>query len=686
VARQDYIGNGVTTVFPYTFRLIDASHMRVILRGTDGVEVEQTLDVDFTLSGVGSPSGGSVTMTTAPANEVAVALLRQVPGTQLTDLRNQSAYYPETIEDAFDLSAMRHLQQQDAIERSLRLPESEAGSATLTILPPLAERKGKTLGFDPTTGQPSANVTSSTTVSAAMIPVVQAATLASARAAMGPWGDALVTSTGSSTARDLAKRFSETINVKDYGAVGDGVANDASAVNSAIAAAKSAAKTVYFPPGTYLVSGIASQSGRVHLCGNPGQSKIKGGFTYNEPSFPTSADTATPLDYSSPFFSCYGIDFENTATNGVGLVVQAQEQTKFLNTARIERCDFYGDTGLVCVNLIGFAIRDCRFFVKRTGTKFLGCTNGTVVGCHWNNQASFGVVIDYTSSGTGARAGGENIKFTACEWAVCQYGLFAIEHQWGVVEGCLFDYCTVPCYIQGCQNFKASNSYFGASTTMVTLGSGWPEYTANASTGVALYMAPHKTPALATIPCGGTFVDCEFIDYTGNNQPIVYMQGQPPSFTGTQCQQITLTNCLLLVAPNHSKSYLLVAEYTTKLMLVGNRFVAPVNNPTTILSPYSFPNCDTVSCIANDANNVLNASSAPVYGLSETLVYGAGTAGPTSLRIGANLVTYSGAAPASGTWTRGDVAHNSNAAVGQPKGWRCTVSGTPGTWVSEGNL
>ena len=25
-------------------------------------------------------------------------------------------------------------------------------------------------------------------------------------------------------------------------------------------------------------------------------------------------------------------------------------------------------------------------------------------------------------------------------------------------------------------------------------------------------------------------------------------------------------------------------------------------------------------------------------------------------------------------------------AVGQPKGWVCTVAGTPGTWVSEGNL
>lgn len=43
-------------------------------------------------------------------------------------------------------------------------------------------------------------------------------------------------------------------------------------------------------------------------------------------------------------------------------------------------------------------------------------------------------------------------------------------------------------------------------------------------------------------------------------------------------------------------------------------------------------------------------------------------------------------APTTGTWSVGDVVTNTAPAVGQPKGWRCTVAGTPGTWVSEGNL
>ncbi len=56
------------------------------------------------------------------------------------------------------------------------------------------------------------------------------------------------------------------------------------------------------------------------------------------------------------------------------------------------------------------------------------------------------------------------------------------------------------------------------------------------------------------------------------------------------------------------------------------------------------------------------------------------------LTLNAHKIVYGTVAPASGTWAVGDMAINSVPVVGQPKGWRCTVAGTPGTWVSEGNL
>jgi hypothetical protein len=54
---------------------------------------------------------------------------------------------------------------------------------------------------------------------------------------------------------------------------------------------------------------------------------------------------------------------------------------------------------------------------------------------------------------------------------------------------------------------------------------------------------------------------------------------------------------------------------------------------------------------------------------------------------GTIISKYGNAGPTgSGFWAVGDRVIQSVPVVGQPKGWRCTVAGNPGTWVSEGNL
>lgn len=53
---------------------------------------------------------------------------------------------------------------------------------------------------------------------------------------------------------------------------------------------------------------------------------------------------------------------------------------------------------------------------------------------------------------------------------------------------------------------------------------------------------------------------------------------------------------------------------------------------------------------------------------------------------GNNITSYGTGIPTVGTWVKGDRIINVNATVGQPKSWVCTVAGTPGTFVSEGNL
>ena len=57
-----------------------------------------------------------------------------------------------------------------------------------------------------------------------------------------------VTATGSTTARLLSARFAEVVNVRDYGAIGDGVTDDSAAFTAAVAVGTA----VYVPAGTYL--------------------------------------------------------------------------------------------------------------------------------------------------------------------------------------------------------------------------------------------------------------------------------------------------------------------------------------------------------------------------------------------------------------------------------------------------
>jgi hypothetical protein len=44
------------------------------------------------------------------------------------------------------------------------------------------------------------------------------------------------------------------------------------------------------------------------------------------------------------------------------------------------------------------------------------------------------------------------------------------------------------------------------------------------------------------------------------------------------------------------------------------------------------------------------------------------------------------AAPSAGAWSAGDRTIHLNPTIGQPRGWVCVTSGTPGTWASEGTL
>lgn len=112
--------NGVTTVFPYTFKIYDKSEIEVLSNLT-----VLTVDVDFTVDGIGSDSGGNVTISSAPANGTIITRLRKQPTTQASNYQSE-AFPPERIEKDFDKLAMRLQQVKEALRRCLSFVKSSS--------------------------------------------------------------------------------------------------------------------------------------------------------------------------------------------------------------------------------------------------------------------------------------------------------------------------------------------------------------------------------------------------------------------------------------------------------------------------------------------------------------------------------------------------------------------------------
>ena len=145
--RNSYTGNGTANTYAYSFKIFDEDHLVVTVQddSTPPVETTLTKTTDYTVTGVGSTSGGNVVLVDAAQawldgdgdllTDYVITIRRVVPLTQTTDIRNQGDFYPEVHEDRFDKLVMADQQQQDEVDRSVKLPESITPSAFDPTLP-----------------------------------------------------------------------------------------------------------------------------------------------------------------------------------------------------------------------------------------------------------------------------------------------------------------------------------------------------------------------------------------------------------------------------------------------------------------------------------------------------------------------------------------------------------------------
>jgi hypothetical protein len=240
-----------------------------------------------------------------------MVITSDIANLQPTDLTNQGGFYPEVITDALDRATIQIQQMADELTRSIKIPISDGLSLDME-LPTAAARANSFLAFD-ATGEPTVVTAGSsgapttitrqqfsgtgsqvaftlasdpgalgnscevfiggiyqqrdtytiagTTLTFTAAPVAGTDNIEVVNfltSAIGTTDSSLVTfvpaGTGATT-RTAQAKFRDTVSVKDFGAVGDGVADDTAEIQAAFTYLISVGGgLLLFPAGTYLVS------------------------------------------------------------------------------------------------------------------------------------------------------------------------------------------------------------------------------------------------------------------------------------------------------------------------------------------------------------------------------------------------------------------------------------------------
>ena len=133
--RVTYTGNNSTATYSYTYKIFQQTELLVTVRNTStNVETTLAISTDYTVTGVGEASGGTIVLqgtgkawqgTGSNLNTGYVLSIRRVLAlTQETDIRNQGDFFPEVHEDVFDKQVMISQQQQDELDRTVKLAET----------------------------------------------------------------------------------------------------------------------------------------------------------------------------------------------------------------------------------------------------------------------------------------------------------------------------------------------------------------------------------------------------------------------------------------------------------------------------------------------------------------------------------------------------------------------------------
>lgn len=219
-------------------------------------------------------------------------------------------------------------------------------------------------------------------------------------------GFTTITSNSNANIRTTKGNFHQTINVKDYGAMGDGVTNDSVAI-AAAAAAMTNYSVLYFPAGKYLTSGFTTPTGLNNILVTGENATI-----YQT----TPANTTLLVDRTSSYVVISNLIFDGAASSRLnGCHIRFDATHGLIKNVVVAHCSDFGmfigqhnnATPTKDVQIIG-----CRAFETKGDGFHMDNVNGVqVVGCvAWDTGDDAFAAVGYES----AAAQAMNISITGC--------------------------------------------------------------------------------------------------------------------------------------------------------------------------------------------------------------------------------------------------------------------------------
>lgn len=244
VHKARFIGNGVNTTFPFSFKTFATTDLQLTQTSVAGVDsaVTSLFSIALNTDQEGSP-GGIVTYPTSGtllATGVALTVSSVLAETQLTDLTNAGGFFPKTITDRFDYLTILIQQATEKLSRAVLgavsdvVPNFSLGTAQ--------QRANKYPTFDGSGNVSLAQSLPSGTLSAASI------------------GGFLYPAVGGETG--VINQWYPVGHLLRYGADPTGVASSWNAFNKAVAVCKLTGSTLIVPAGNFLIDTV---NGTVNL-------------------------------------------------------------------------------------------------------------------------------------------------------------------------------------------------------------------------------------------------------------------------------------------------------------------------------------------------------------------------------------------------------------------------------------